>query len=230
MENISTRLEQVQQRIRQAEMRFGRAANCVSLLAVSKSWPAQALLDAATTGQSAFGENYLQEALVKIAALQNNGFEWHYIGTIQSNKCRDIATHFDWVHSVDRLKIARRLSEQRPDELPPLNICLQINISNEASKSGFTIAEALAVAQEVASLPRLRLRGLMAIPQAATDFEQQRLMFRQLHTLQTELINNGIALDTLSIGMSDDLEAAIAEGATLVRIGSAIFGPRSSRY
>ncbi len=230
MENISTRLEQVQQRIRQAEMRFGRAANCVSLLAVSKSWPAQALLDAATTGQSAFGENYLQEALVKIAALQNNGFEWHYIGTIQSNKCHDIATHFDWVHSVDRLKIARRLSEQRPDELPPLNICLQINISNEASKSGFTIAEALAVAQEVASLPRLRLRGLMAIPQAATDFEQQRLMFRQLHTLQTELINNGIALDTLSMGMSDDLEAAIAEGATLVRIGSAIFGQRSSRY
>lgn len=230
MENISTRLEQVQQRIRQAETRFGRATNCVSLLAVSKSWPAQALLDAAAAGQRAFGENYLQEALAKIAAINNSALEWHYIGTIQSNKCRDIATHFDWVHSVDRLKIARRLSEQRPDELPPLNICLQVNISNETSKSGITIAEVLAVAQAVATLPRLRLRGLMAIPQAAADFEQQRRMFRQLHTLQTELISNGIALDTLSMGMSDDLEAAIAEGATLVRVGSAIFGPRDYRH
>lgn len=226
MENIGTRLEQVRQRIRQAEARFGRPANSVSLLAVSKSWPAQSLLDAAAAGQRAFGENYLQEALAKIAAIHNSEFEWHYIGTIQSNKCRDIANHFDWVHSVDRLKIARRLSEQRSDELPPLNICLQINISNEVSKSGIAVAEVLAVAKEVATLPRLRLRGLMAIPQAATDFEQQRLMFRQLHTLQTELISNGIALDTLSMGMSDDLEAAIAEGATLVRIGSAIFGPR----
>ncbi len=227
MENIATRLEQVRQRIRQAEARFGGPANSVSLLAVSKSWPAQSLLDAAAAGQRAFGENYLQEALAKIAALHNSEFEWHYIGTIQSNKCRDIASHFDWVHSVDRLKIAYRLSEQRPAQLPPLNICLQINISNEASKSGIAVAEALAVAKEVATLPRLCLRGLMAIPQAATELEQQRRVFRQMHELQTALISSGIALDTLSMGMSDDLEAAIAEGATLVRIGSAIFGPRN---
>ena len=226
MHNITARLENVKQRIHHAESRFGRPANSVRLLAVSKTWPAAALLEAAAAGQHSFGENYLQEALAKMATLEHEPLEWHYIGAIQSNKCRDIATRFDWVQSVDRPKIAQRLSELRPVGLPPLNVCLQINISGEASKSGIAASDALAVAQEIATLPRLKLRGLMAIPQATADFEQQRATFRQVSDLQTTLIAKGIALDTLSMGMSDDLEAAIAEGATLVRIGSAIFGPR----
>jgi PLP dependent protein len=226
MENIRTRLEQVLQRIRRAEAEYGRPANSVKLLAVSKTWPVESLLAAAEAGQRAFGENYLQEALTKIDTLHNSDFEWHYIGAIQSNKTRDLASHFHWVHSVDRVKIARRLSEQRPPELPPLNICLQVNISDEASKSGVTANEALAVAQEIAALPHLRLRGLMAIPEAITEFDEQRAVFKQVRELQERLVASGLQLDTLSMGMSDDMEAAIAEGATLVRIGSAIFGQR----
>lgn len=230
MEDISIRLAQVQQRIRLAESRSGRPANSVRLLAVSKSWPAQALLEAVAAGQHAFGENYLQEALAKIAALHDQSLEWHYIGTIQSNKCREIATHFDWVHSVDRLKVARRLSEQRPTGAPPLNICLQINISNEASKSGINPEEALDIAREITTLPNIRLRGLMAIPEAIKGLDAQRLLFRQVHELQERLIANGLNLDTLSMGMSGDMEAAIAEGATIVRVGSAIFGQRDYKH
>lgn len=230
MENIRTRLEQVLQRIRQAEATYGRPTNSVKLLAVSKSWPLESLLAAAEAGQRAFGENYLQEALAKIAAIHNSEFEWHYIGAIQSNKSRDLASHFAWIHSVDRVKIARRLSEQRPAELPPLNICLQINISNEASKSGIAVADALSVAEEIATLPHIKLRGLMAIPEAVTEFEAQRALFRQVRELQEQLIARGLKLDTLSMGMSGDLEAAIAEGATIVRVGSAIFGQRNYRH
>lgn len=226
MENIKTRLEQVLQRIRRAETKYGRSANSVKLLAVSKTWPAESLLAVAEAGQRAFGENYLQEALAKIDVIHNGEFEWHYIGAIQSNKTRDLASHFHWVHSVDRVKIAHRLSEQRPAELPPLNICLQINISNEASKSGIAVNEALAVAQEIATLPHIKLRGLMAIPEAITEFEEQRAVFHQVRELQGQLIASGLQLDTLSMGMSSDLEAAIAEGATIVRVGSAIFGQR----
>lgn len=226
MENIRTRLEQVLQRIRQAETGYGRAANSVKLLAVSKTWPVEALREAIAAGQHAFGENYLQEALGKIEALRDEAIEWHYIGAIQSNKTRDIASHFHWVHSVDRAKIARRLSEQRPAGLPPLNICLQVNISHEESKSGVTPAETLAVAQEIAALPNVRLRGLMAIPEASAEFAEQRAIFRQIRELQEQLIAAGLHLDTLSMGMSGDMEAAIAEGATIVRIGSAIFGQR----
>ena len=226
MENIRTRLEQVRQQIREAEIRFGRPANSVKLLAVSKTWPVESLLAAAAAGQRAFGENYLQEALTKINAIDNSELEWHYIGAIQSNKTRDLAANFQWVHSVDRAKIARRLSEQRPPDLPPLNICLQVNISNEATKSGITTDEALAVAQEIATLPNIKLRGLMAIPEAITDFGEQRAIFRQVRELQEMLIANGLTLDTLSMGMSNDMEAAIAEGATIVRVGSAIFGQR----
>lgn len=226
MENIRIRLEQVLQRMRQAEACYGRPANSVRLLAVSKTWPVASLLAAAAAGQRAFGENYLQEALAKIDAIHNSEFEWHYIGAIQSNKCRDLASHFDWVHSVDRVKIARRLSEQRPPGLPPLNICLQINISNELSKSGLAVEDALAVAQEIAALPNLKLRGLMAIPAAVTEIDKQRAQFRQVRELQEQLIASGLPLDTLSMGMSGDMEAAIAEGATIVRVGSAIFGQR----
>ncbi len=226
MENIRTRLEAVLQRIRHAEIRYGRPANSIRLLAVSKTWPVESLLATAEAGQRAFGESYLQEALAKIDTIHSSVFEWHYIGAIQSNKTRDLASHFAWVHSVDRIKIARRLSEQRAPELPPLNICLQVNISNEANKAGVTADEALAVAQEIATLPNLTLRGLMAIPEAVIDFEAQRALFRQVHELQVHLIASGLPLDTLSMGMSGDMEAAIAEGATIVRIGSAIFGQR----
>lgn len=214
-------------RVRAAEKRFGRPPGAVGLLAVSKAQPAAAIAEAAAAGQRRFGENYLQEALDKQQALEHLDLEWHFIGPIQSNKTRRVAEFFAWVHSVDRLKIARRLSEQRPDALPALNVCLQVNVSGEASKSGLEPAELAAVAHEVAALPRLRLRGLMAIPAPVSDFAQQRRPLAALRKLQEQLIGAGLALDTLSMGMSDDLEAAVAEGATLVRIGTAIFGPRS---
>ena len=184
--------------------------------------------EAFDAGQRAFGENYLQEALDKIAALQGKtpGLEWHFIGPIQSNKTRPIAEHFDWVHSVDRLKIAQRLSEQRPEELGPLNICLQVNISAEASKSGLAPEALPEVAAQVAQLPRLRLRGLMAIPAPSDDMKQQRAAFAAVRGLYEQLRAGGLAMDTLSMGMSADLEAAVAEGATIVRVGSAIFGAR----
>lgn len=230
MSVIRQNLQAVRQRITDAANSAQRDVHGVELLAVSKTFGADAVIAAAEAGQAAFGENYLQEALEKIAAVQATRpdleLEWHFIGPIQSNKTRPIAEHFDWVHSVDREKIAHRLSEQRPAHLPPLNICLQVNISGEASKSGVLPTDVIAVAQAIAALPRLRLRGLMAIPEAEGDAEQQRAPFRQLHALFDQLRAEGLALDTLSMGMSGDMVAAIAEGATIVRIGSAIFGTR----
>ncbi|GAB3547928.1 YggS family pyridoxal phosphate-dependent enzyme [Noviherbaspirillum agri] len=200
------------------------------MLAVSKTFGADAVIEAADAGQHAFGENYLQEALDKIAIVRNTRpdlrLEWHFIGPIQSNKTRSIAEHFDWVHSVDREKIAQRLSEQRPVQMAALNICLQINISGESTKSGVTPEEALALAPRIAALPRLKLRGLMAIPEPGEGEEQQRAPFRQLRELFERLKAQGLELDTLSMGMSADMDAAIAEGATIVRVGTAIFGQR----
>lgn len=230
MSVIRQNLQAVQRRIDEAADNAQRPADSIALLAVSKTFGADAVIDAASTGQRAFGENYLQEALDKMASIQAERpdlvLEWHFIGPIQSNKTRPIATHFDWVHSVDREKIAQRLSDQRPAHLPPLNICLQVNISGEASKSGMTPDEVLAAAHKIAALPHLRLRGLMAIPEAESDPQQQRLPFRRVHELFEYLCADGLPLDTLSMGMSGDLDAAIAEGATIVRIGSAIFGTR----
>ena len=201
------------------------------MLVVSKTFPAAAVREAHAAGARRFGENYVQEGLDKITELADlrDSLDWHLIGPLQSNKTRPVAEAFDWVHSVDRLKTALRLSEQRPAHLPPLNICLQVNISGEASKSGVAPGDVAALAQQVAALPRLRLRGLMAVPEAAADFEAQRLPHRALAALFADLIAQGLALDTLSMGMSGDLEAAVAEGATMVRVGSAIFGSRGAR-
>lgn len=225
MATIRERLNRVRQQINASEKRYGRQHGSVTLLAVSKTWPLADVLAAAKAGQHCFGENYVQEAATKIDACPIE-LEWHFIGHIQSNKSRDIANRCAWVHSVDRLKLARRLSEQRPQHLAPLNICLQVNISGERSKSGLSPGQALALAHQVSELPNLRLRGLMAIPAPTVDFNQQRATFRRVRELQQRLINQGIALDTLSMGMSGDLEAAIAEGATMVRVGTAIFGRR----
>ncbi|MDY7577978.1 YggS family pyridoxal phosphate-dependent enzyme [Herbaspirillum sp. RTI4] len=230
MSLISQNLQAIHQRIERAVTAAGRAPGSVQLLAVSKTFDAAAVADAVAQGQTAFGENYVQETLDKIATLAASGapaLEWHFIGPLQSNKTRQIAEHVDWVHSVERLKIAQRLSDQRPPQLPPLNICLQVNISGEASKSGTTVQDMPALAAAVAALPRLRLRGLMAIPAPGADVQQQRAAFAQVRVLFENLRAQGLALDTLSMGMSDDLEAAIAEGATIVRIGSAIFGART---
>lgn len=226
LDTITQRLGQVEARLRAAEERFGRPAGSVQLLAVSKRQPVAALREAAAAGQRRFGESYLQEALDKLEALADLGLEWHFIGPLQSNKTRPIATHFDWVHSVDRLKLAQRLSDQRPEALPPLNICLQVNTSGEASKSGCSFDELPALAAAVQALPRLRLRGLMTLPARADDLESQRRPFHALAEARARLNAAGLDLDTLSMGMSGDLEAAVAEGATLVRIGSAIFGSR----
>jgi pyridoxal phosphate enzyme (YggS family) len=223
------RLHRVQRQIDQALAQSGRPADDAALLAVSKTRPASDILALYRAGQRRFGENSLQEALQKMALLDGYDIEWHFIGPIQSNKSRDIASHFSWVHSVERLKIARRLSEQRPDELPPLNICLQVNVSDEASKSGCGLDELPQLAAEVATLPRLRLRGLMAIPAPSDDPASQRRPFCTLREALERLQGNGLALDTLSMGMSADLDAAIAEGATLVRIGTALFGPRNTK-
>jgi len=226
MANIQANLQQVRQRIAEAESRFGRAAGSVRLLAVSKTRPAEDLLAAVAAGQTHFGESYLQEALEKITALADPALEWHFIGPIQANKTRKLAEHFDWVHSIDRLKIAQRLGEQRPQDLPPLQVCLQVNISGEASKSGVTPAQLPDLARAVAALPGLRLRGLMAIPAPEPDFDRQRATFRGVRELFERLQQTGLPLDTLSMGMSGDMEAAIAEGATMVRIGTDIFGQR----
>jgi len=223
---LAMRLQTVQQRIDSAQTHYGREPGSVTLLAVSKTRSSDELRMMAAAGMTRFGENYLQEALEKIEALQDLALEWHFIGPIQSNKTRPIAEHFDWVHSVDRLKLARRLNEQRPEHLPPLNICLQVNVSAEQSKSGISLEDLPSLAHEVATLPRLRLRGLMAIPAPAEGLEAQRQPFRLMRQALQRLNAEGLELDTLSMGMSDDLEAAIAEGATLVRIGTALFGPR----
>jgi pyridoxal phosphate enzyme (YggS family) len=225
---IRQNLQQVHERIAHACAVAGRPVQTVTLLAVSKTFGAEAVREAHAAGQRRFGENYVQEATEKIAALADlrSELEWHLIGPLQSNKTRVVAETFDWVHSVDRLKVAQRLSEQRPPQLPPLQVCLQVNISGEASKSGVAPDEVPALASAVAALPRLTLRGLMAIPEPAGDEAAQRAPHRALRELLQALRQRGLAADTLSMGMSADLEAAVLEGATIVRIGSAIFGSR----
>lgn len=223
MSTIAKNIAKVRTRIREAAQACGRDPETVGLLAVSKTKPAAAVREAHACGQRDFGENYLQEALNKQAELSDLALTWHFIGPIQSNKTRPIAEHFAWVHSVDRLKIAQRLSEQRPAHLPPLNICLQVNVSGEASKSGCTPEELPALALAVSQLPNLRLRGLMTIPEPTRDVAQQHAACARLRQLRDDL---NLGLDVLSMGMSDDLEAAIAEGATWVRIGTALFGAR----
>lgn len=231
MVTIADNLQAVEATIAAAVKDAGRVRSMVQLLAVSKTFPAEAVLEAMAAGQRAFGENYLQEGVEKIAAVAraqpDKQVEWHFIGPIQSNKTRPIATHFSWVHTVDRLKIAQRLSEQRPPELGPLNICLQVNISGEATKSGATPDELPELAAKVAALPNLRLRGLMAIPEPQTDPALQRAAFARLRKLGETLRADGLLVDTLSMGMSGDMAAAILEGATIVRVGSAIFGTRT---
>lgn len=224
MSTIAENIAKVGARIREAAQASGRDSSQVGLLAVSKTKPAAAIREAHAAGLCDFGENYLQEALEKQAELSDLPLVWHFIGPIQSNKTRPIAEHFAWVHSVDRLKIAQRLSEQRPAGLPPLNICLQVNVSLEPSKSGCLPEELPALAQAVAQLPNIRLRGLMAIPEPTEDVARQHAAFALLRQLRDDL---NLGLDSLSMGMSDDLEAAIGEGATWVRIGSALFGARS---
>jgi hypothetical protein len=227
MTTIASNLQAVRDAISAAAVTAGRHANDVNLLAVSKTFAPDALREAYQAGHRCFAESYVQEALGKIGALQDLPIEWHYIGPIQSNKTRAIAENFAWVHSVDRLKIAERLSEQRPAHLPPLQVCLQVNISMEASKSGAAPNEVGALAHAVAKLPGLKLRGLMAVPAPSDDVAAQRLAFAQLRALRDRLNQQGLQLDTLSMGMSHDFAAAIAEGATIVRIGTAIFGGRS---
>ena len=230
MGSIASNLQQVKGRIAAACAHAGRSTDGVTLLAVSKTFGAEAVLQALAAGQHAFGENYVQEALAKIEALAalRPQLEWHLIGPLQSNKTRPVAAAFDWVHTVDRLKIAQRLAEQRPAGLPPLNLCLQVNVGAEASKSGVPPAELLPLARAVAALPatRVRLRGLMSIPESSAEVAAQRHSHRVLRELLATLQAQGLALDTLSMGMSADLEAAVAEGSTLVRVGSAIFGAR----
>jgi pyridoxal phosphate enzyme (YggS family) len=233
--SIAENLARVRQRIARACEEAGRSPEHVTLLAVSKTCPAGDVAAALAAGQHAFGENYVQEALDKIHALaaERLRLQWHLIGPLQSNKTRVVAEAFDWVHSVDRLKVAQRLSEQRPAGLPPLNVCLQVNVSGETSKSGVSFDGLPGLAQAVAGLPGLRLRGLMAIPEPATGAEAQRAPHRRLRqaleALRPMLAATGAPLDTLSMGMSADLEAAIAEGATLVRVGTAVFGERLRR-
>lgn len=225
MTAIPTNLQATRQAVEQAAVAANRVGS-VRLLAVSKTFPASAVREAYAAGQTAFGENYLQEALDKIEALRDLPLEWHFIGPIQSNKTRPIAERFAWVHSVDRLKVAERLSAQRPAGLPPLNVCLQVNVSGEASKSGVSPEEVEALALQVAKLPNLKLRGLMSIPAPESGEAAQRLPFARMREIFQHLNRQGMGLDTLSMGMSHDYPAAIMEGATIVRIGTAIFGSR----
>jgi pyridoxal phosphate enzyme (YggS family) len=228
MAMIASNIQQVHQRISRACALSQRPVQSVTLLVVTKTFGPDAVREAFAAGERRFGENYVQEGVDKIAALADlrSQAEWHLIGPLQSNKTRIVAEQFDWVHSVDRLKIAQRLSEQRPAGLAPLQLCLQVNISGEASKSGLAPDEVAAVAREVVGLPQVRLRGLMAIPEPAADFEARRAPHRALRQLMERLNADGLSLDTLSMGMSADLDAAVAEGATMVRVGSAIFGAR----
>jgi len=228
MASIEAKLQQVRQRIVGACAASSRPVQSVTLLAVSKTFPADAVREAVAAGQTAFGENYVQEALAKIEALADlrARIEWHLIGPLQSNKTREVAAAFDWVHTVDRLKIAERLSAQRPAGLPPLQVCLQVNVSGEASKSGVAPGELPSLARAVAALPGVRLRGLMSIPEPTDDVARQRAQHRVLRELFDALRADGLAVDTLSMGMSADLEAAVAEGSTMVRVGTAIFGSR----
>lgn len=225
---IATQLQAVHARIAAACLAAGRSTDSVQLLAVSKTFGPEAVRTAHAAGQMAFGENYIQEAVDKMALLGDLPLQWHCIGPIQSNKTRLVAAHFQWVQTVDRLKIAQRLSEQRPDHLPPLQVCLQVNVDGGLTKSGVSPDELPALAQAVAALPRLQLRGLMCIPDPQEDAEAMRAVFLRARALYDALRAHGLPLDTLSMGMSGDLEAAIAAGSTMVRVGTAIFGGRSS--
>lgn len=229
-QSIATNIQQVKGRIAAACDMAGRAVQSVTLLAVSKTQPACVVREAFHAGLRHFGENYVQEGLDKIETLADlrSQIEWHFIGPLQRNKTRAVATHFDWVHSIDRLAIAERLSQQRSETQPPLQVCIQVNVSAEASKSGVAPEALLALAADVARLPRLRLRGLMSIPEPEADPTRQRASHRRLRELVEALRERGMVLDTLSMGMSADLEAAIHEGATLVRIGTALFGARAA--
>jgi len=227
MTMIADNLQQVRTRIATACNTHGRPPEAVTLLAVSKTFGPQAVREAFAAGQTAFGENYIQEAVDKIVALADLPLEWHCIGPIQSNKTRLVAEHFDWAHSVDRLKIAQRLSEQRPQGKAPLNVCIQVNIDGGPTKAGVAPEDALALAQAVAALPNVRLRGIMTIPEPAIDFEAACAVHMRARALFDALNAAGLALDTLSMGMTGDLEAAIASGSTMVRIGTAIFGGRT---
>ena len=226
-QTIKSRIESVRNNITQAISKFARTENSVQLLAVSKTRTPDEITTAYNCGQTCFGESYLQEALQKIEHLKDVAIEWHFIGKIQSNKTRQIAENFDWVHSVDKLKHAQRLNDQRPDSMSPLNICLQINIDNEESKGGVDPEDAAELIQQVNQLPRIQLKGLMAIPSPTDDLDKQRVPFRKLRELRDRLTTDNMRLETLSMGMSGDIEAAIAEGSTIVRVGTAIFGPRN---
>ena len=227
MTMIENNLHAVHERMAMACRAAGRDVSAVTLLAVSKTFGVDAVLSAHAAGQTAFGENYIQEAVQKITSLRHLPLQWHCIGPIQSNKTRLVAEHFDWVHTVDRLKVAQRLSEQRPATLAPLQVCIQVNVDGGASKSGVPPEEALALAQQVAVLPGLRLRGVMSIPEPAPDFIASCILFKAVRAVFDALNAHGLALDTLSMGMSADMEAAIESGSTLVRVGSAIFGGRT---
>ena len=232
MELIKKNIAAVKVRIETSMADAGRDQQSLQLLAVSKTRDEKYIKSAFSLGLNAFGENYLQEAVNKIQTLESLGAEWHFIGPLQSNKTKPVAENFSWVHTVDRLKIAKRLNDQRPEGLGPLNICLQINIDNEPSKSGVAPSEAIDLALAVSELPRLRLRGLMAIPMARQDIDSQRQPFRELRLLKEEInqqLDNSQKLDTLSMGMSGDIEAAILEGATILRVGTDIFGPRTDK-
>lgn len=226
MSDLHERFRQVRKRIADAEKRFNRVPNSVRLLAVTKTWPLDVVRAAAQCGQSDFGENYVQEGVEKIRELNDPILSWHFIGRLQSNKAKDVAEHFSWVHSVTRLEHAQRLARFRTALRTPLNVCIQINISMDARKAGIAPAHALALANSISALPNLHLRGLMALPEMETDFSRQRNTFSQVRDLFDQLCAEGLSLDTLSMGMSGDLEAAIAEGATLVRVGTALFGTR----
>lgn len=226
MQNIEKNLGHIHQQIEQVAKEYNRDSDNISLLAVSKKKPAVDLRSAYDCGQRDFGENFLQEAQGKIGELSDLEIIWHFIGPVQSNKTRALAESFDWVHCVDRLKIAQRLSDQRPDSMPPINICIQVNIDLEASKSGVAVGDIFELAQAINRLPRIRFRGLMAIPAQRSDFKSQREPFAKLRQALKDLQQRGFDCDTLSMGMSHDMQAAIAEGSTLVRIGTAIFGER----
>jgi len=223
---IAQNIQSIRTQIKALEEKYLRQAGSVQLLAVSKTRPIEDIQSAFAENQHHFGENYLQDALSKIENITESAIEWHFIGPVQSNKTRQIAENFHWVHTIDRLKIARRLSEQRNPEQPPLNVCIQVNVSGEENKSGLNCDEALVLARQIIKLPNIQLRGLMTIPASSNNFNEQRKPFRVLKELQDEIQSQGIKLDTLSMGMSNDMEAAIAEGSTMVRIGTAIFGKR----
>jgi len=227
MTQFSLRLARVRERISKACQQFGRNPEEITLLAVSKQHPVVAVREAAACGQKCFGENFIQEAVEKIDATRDLGLEWHFIGHLQSNKTRQAATCFHWIQSLDRDRIARRLDAQRPHHAPPLNVCIQVSLEDEPGKGGAREDDVQSLAEVISTLPRLRLRGLMVIPPPSTEMDTQRAYFRRLRQIKDDLAVGGIVLDTLSMGMSDDLEAAVAEGSTMLRIGTALFGPRT---